>query len=312
MQISASLVLYKIGPDVFVPAIESFLAAAPDGLLVVIDQSPTPSDHALFRHPRVNYHFLNQNGGFGFGHNRALEYLGGRSDVHLILNPDIEFGTDVIEHLVQELKANPDISAMMPRIQYPDGSPQRLAKMLPTPVDLFIRRFLPLAALKRELNNRYELHRLPLDRPTNVPCLSGCFLVARTRLLDRLQGFDERYFMYMEDVDLVRRLGEFGRIVFDPRVVVVHAYAKGSYHDWRLTRYHVASACRYFSKWGWLGDRTRQLRNRAMEVELARSQVDFPLSQPNAWPNAQPKAQPLHSSNEATASHDSESLAFSD
>lgn len=304
MQISASLVLYKIGPDVFVPAIESFLAAAPDGLLVVVDQSPQPCDHALFHHPRVNYHFLNQNGGFGFGHNRALEYLGGRSDVHLILNPDIEFGTEVIEHLVQELKSNPDISAMMPRIQYPDGSPQRLAKMLPTPVDLFIRRFLPLAALKRALNNRYELHHLPLDRPTNVPCLSGCFLVARTRLLDRLQGFDERYFMYMEDVDLIRRLGDLGRIVFDPRVVVVHAYAKGSYHDWRLMRYHVASACRYFSKWGWLGDHTRRMRNRATALEIASSQVSAPVSPA--------KIQPVSATSETTVSHDAEALAFSE
>jgi GT2 family glycosyltransferase len=200
----------------------------------------------------------------------------------------------------------------MPRIQFPDGGPQRLAKMLPTPFDLFMRRFLPFPSLKRKLNERYELHQLPLDRPTDVPCLSGCFLVARTRLLDRLRGFDERYFMYMEDVDLVRRLGDLGRTVFDPSVIVTHAYAKGSYHDWRLTRYHVASACRYFSKWGWLGDRTRRLRNRATEVELARSQVGVPLFQPNAQPNVQHRALPLHSGNGTAVSHDGEVLAFSE
>lgn len=150
----------------------------------------------------------------------------------------------------------------MPRIEYPDGELQRLCKLLPTPFDLIFRRFLPIKLVQQLINQRYELHNLAQDRLTDVPSLSGCFLLVRTSLLENVGGFDERFFMYMEDVDLVRRIGMQARTVYDPSVKIIHAYEKGSYSNKRLLRYHLESAIKYFNKWGWFFDHHRRLKNR--------------------------------------------------
>jgi hypothetical protein len=74
--------------------------------------------------------------------------------------------------------------------------------------------------------------------------------------------FDERYFMYMEDVDLCRRIHRRFKTIYFPQVVVYHHYAKGSYRSVRLMMHHIASALRYFHKWGWFFDPERVDINR--------------------------------------------------
>lgn len=261
VKISASLVLYNCATELFVPAITSFLHGVDKGVLIVVDNSEVPLSDPLFEHPRVRYIFNNSNVGFGVAHNRAIDTIASDSDYHLILNPDIRFGVDVIPHLISVMQANPEIGALMPRINYPDGSLQRLCKLLPTPVDLFLRRFIPIKSVQIGVNRRYELHDLPQDRLSYVPTISGCFLLVRTQLLRSIGGFDERYFMYLEDVDLVRRIGDSSKIAYDPRVCVTHSYAKGSYRNIKLLGYHLMSAVKYFTKWGWFFDSTRTRRN---------------------------------------------------
>lgn len=260
MNLSASLVLFHNDPAQYGLAMRCFLDGC-DGILYVVDNSKTPLQHDLFAHPRVRYVYAGENLGFGKAHNRAIAIAAGTSEAHLLLNPDISFGPDVLPELVRFLKANEEVGAMMPRINYPDGSLQRLCKLLPTPVDLILRRFIPSERIKAKINERYEMHGLAQDRPSRVPTLSGCFLLIRSDLLHRLGGFDERFFMYMEDVDLVRRIGDVAETVYLPSVQVIHAYEKGSYRNRTLLGYHLRSAIMYFSKWGWLLDSTRRDRN---------------------------------------------------
>lgn len=262
MRLTASLVLFHNDPELYGQAMQSFLAGCADGVLHVVDNSAEPLRHPLFEHPRVRYRFLGRNAGFGAAHNIAILDATPGSDLHLLLNPDIAFGPEVLPALARRMADEPDVVALMPRIQYPDGSLQRLCKLLPTPMDLIFRRFVPSRSLRERINRRYELHDLPQDGCIEVPTLSGCFLLIRTAVLDRIGGFDERYFMYMEDVDLVRRLGDHGRTLYDPSVSVTHAYAKGSYRNRRLLNYHLKSAVAYFFKWGWLIDPIRSRRNR--------------------------------------------------
>lgn len=269
MRLSASLVLYNNDPAEFGAAIASFLDGS-DGTLTVIDNSPAPLSHPLFSNDRVEYVFAGENLGFGRGHNRALTMIGDRSDVHLLLNPDVVFGTDVLPALVNFLQAHPDAGAVMPSIRYRDGSLQRLCKLLPTPIDLLLRRFVPIPALRRRINHRYELHRLSQSAPVPIPSLSGCFLLVRTGALAAIGGFDERFFMYMEDVDLVRRIGDRWATMYEPRVSVTHGYAKASYSDPHLRAAHIRSALIYFAKWGFVFDRTRWTRNRATLERLRR------------------------------------------
>jgi len=260
MNLSASLVLFHNDPTQFGLAMSCFLEGC-EGILYVVDNSTVRLQHELFAHPRVRYVHAEENLGFGKAHNRAIAMVAGTSDLHLLLNPDISFEPNVLPELVRFLKTNPAVGAVMPRITYPDGNLQRLCKLLPTPADLILRRFISFAYIKEKINMRYEMHRLPQNRPSRVPTLSGCFLLIRSELLYRLGGFDERFFMYLEDVDLVRRIGDVAETVYQPSVQVVHAYAKGSYRNRRLLGYHLVSAIKYFNKWGWIVDPTRRTRN---------------------------------------------------
>jgi GT2 family glycosyltransferase len=261
MILSGSLVLFHNDAAQYEQSMRCFLGGC-DGLLYVVDNSDVPLQHELFAHPRVRYVHAGKNLGFGKAHNRALTMVAGNSDAHLLLNPDISFDQDVLPELVHFLEVNRGVGAVMPRINFPDGSLQRLCKLLPTPVDLIFRRFVPFELFKKKINERYEMHGLVQNKPSRVPTLSGCFLLIRNNLLHRLGGFDERFFMYMEDVDLVRRIGDVADTVYMPSVQVVHAYAKGSYRNPKLLGYHLRSAIKYFNKWGWFFDETRSNRNR--------------------------------------------------
>ena len=260
MTITASLVLFNNDPLLYAKAIQSFLDGC-DGHLYVIDNSPTPLQHNLFKQSRVHYQHTGKNLGFGAGHNLAISKLPIISDFHLLLNPDISFNIDVLPYLKKTMQGNSDIGALMPKIVYPNLELQHLCKLLPSPLDLIFRRFVPVGALRDLINKRYELHSLQQNQRVEIPSLSGCFLLLRTSLLRSVGGFDSRYFMYMEDVDLVRRIGDVSRTVYDPSVYAVHAYAKGSYKDKKLLAYHLISAFAYFNKWGWIFDSTRSVRN---------------------------------------------------
>lgn len=262
LNVTGSVVLFESRAEQYEKAITSFLDGTRDALMWVVDNSPRPLRSDLFLHPRVRYIFSGRNLGFGAGHNLAISQLGERSDLHVILNPDVSFGSATLPYIVAEFLRDESMVAGMPTILYPDGTEQYLCKLLPTPLELVARRFLPSSSIRHWINRRYELRNLPRDKPTEVPMVSGCFLVTRSRVLSAMGGFDERFFMYMEDFDLVRRLSENGKIMYLPGAQVVHEYAKGSYRSWKLLGYHVSSATKYFRKWGWFVDSGRALRNR--------------------------------------------------
>ena len=96
-----------------------------------------------------------------------------------------------------------------------------------------------------------------------VPSLSGCFMFMRVDVLKEVGGFDERFFMYAEDLDLCRRIGEVSKTMYYPGVSIYHAYGKGSYKNRKLLKYHICSIVKYFNKLGWILDRKRTQINKA-------------------------------------------------
>ena len=205
-----------------------------------------------------------KNLGFGGGHNLALKQLAGvDAPYHLILNPDIVFDGDVLGRLANVMDSHPDVGLVMPKVLYPDGSYQYLCKLLPAPIDLVLRRFLPgpWKSLARKRTASYELRFLDSDAPAYVPSLSGCFMFARRSVLEAVGGFDERFFLYMEDVDLCRRMLGVSRLLYWPGVTVKHVHQMGSYRDRKLLFLHIRSAVQYFNKWGWLHDPARRALN---------------------------------------------------
>jgi len=75
---------------------------------------------------------------------------------HLVLNPDVYFESGVLEKLFDYMEFNSDVGQLMPKVLYPDGEVQYLCKLLPTPMDLIFRRFIPFEEWKRKRNELYE------------------------------------------------------------------------------------------------------------------------------------------------------------
>ena len=202
-----------------------------------------------------------KNIGYGAAHNIALrESIAQGADYHLVLNSDIDFAPEHICALLDYMQAHEDVALIQPKIYYGDGTLQRNCKRLPTPLDVFGRRFLPKRWM-RIRNAHYEMHETGYDHTMNVPYLSGCFMLLRVSALKEVGLFDERFFMYPEDIDLTRRLHQRYKTLFYPEVSITHNHQKASYHSLRMLWIHCINMIRYFNKWGWILDKERKQIN---------------------------------------------------
>ena len=245
--------------------------AGPVDKLFIIDNSSNDCLRELEGvSDRVRY-IHSMNCGYGAGHNIAIrEAMEVGAIYHVIVNPDIYFGEGVLEQLVAYMNVNKEIGLVMPKILYPNGELQYLCKLLPTPFDLLLRRFGLWKKYREKRDIRYELRFADYNQEMQVPSLSGCFMFARMSILKQVDGFDERYFMYAEDLDLCRRIGKIAQTMYYPKVSVYHAYAKGSYKNRKLLRYHMCSMFKYFNKWGWLWDIERKTINKRVLNKLGK------------------------------------------
>ena len=233
----------------------------------LVDNSPISNN--AFNIYGACYIFIGNNLGYGAGHNCAIKIsIDNNIKYHLVLNPDILIETDVLDKLIEKLDTSTDIGLIMPKIKYPNGQTQYLCKLLATPIDLIGRRFIPFRKWIIARNDKYELRFTGYNKTMQVPSLSGCFMLARTEILKKIEGFDERFFMYCEDFDLCRRVGQVSKTTYFPEVSIVHNYEKGSYKNLKLLRYHILSAFKYFNKWGWFFDKERRKINKETLMRL--------------------------------------------
>ncbi|HEE3897029.1 TPA: glycosyltransferase family 2 protein [Klebsiella pneumoniae] len=213
---------------------------------------------ASLNEPKVSYIKSPRNCGFGAGHNLAIKASSDFDGYFLICNPDISFDKQSLDKLVSFAWIN-EYNFVSPQIIYKNGERQYSCRLLPTPSNLFLRRFLPTTAIKYDAT--YELKDAEYDKVFSPPSVSGCFMLLTNVLLQKLNGFDERYFMYLEDVDLCRRALQLTKIYYCRETTIVHVFNKGSYKSKLLLWYHIRSAITYFNKWGWFFDKKRYAYN---------------------------------------------------
>lgn len=267
MDIKVSLVLYHNPVEEVLNLIHTLLDVPLDIRVVVMDNSSDDSFRYYLIDPRIDYIFCGENLGYGGGHNLAISMGKGSAKYHIVINPDIELEPGTILNLYQFMEQNSNVGLVMPKILYRNGALQFLCKQLPSPADLILRRFIPgpVKRLFRTQLSKYELRDKNYDIPMEVPNLSGCFMFLRTEVFKQVGLFDERFFMYMEDTDLSRRIRQQYRTVYYPHAVVVHGYAKASYKTLKLTLQHIKSSIKYFNKWGWFSDAERLALNNSIQ-----------------------------------------------
>lgn len=254
--LNVSIVIYKTNEEKIHRLVALLRQCKAVNDVFIIDNSPSP-----FQTPNdmdATYIFNNNNCGYGRAHNIALrKTIENKIPYHLVLNPDVVFDPSIINELLEYMEGHTSIGSLMPKIYYPNGDLQYLCKLVPAPMDLFGRRFLPKWMMKKR-KRRFELYDSGYNTIMNVPYLSGCFMLLRTSTLEDVGLFDERFFLYPEDIDLTRRIHKKYKTIFYPYVSVIHEYGRGSYKSMKLLYFHIVNMCRYFNKWGWFFDKERK------------------------------------------------------
>lgn len=252
--LGVSLVLYRNDPEMVRAVLRSIRATPSCAVRVcVVDNSPTDELRAFVEPFDVSYVHDPSNPGFGASHNRALRELPS-SEFHLIVNPDIYFAPESLLALLAFLRSREDAGLVTPRVLFPDGELQYLCKRYPSFFVLFARRFLPgfLQGLVKPRMDRYEMRDVGYDRVMEVPIATGCFMLFRRDVLDRIGGFDTNFFLYLEDADISLRVASVQKkVLYFPEAHVFHHWARGSYKSWRLTLASIRSSFYFFSKHGW-------------------------------------------------------------
>lgn len=196
------------------------------------------------------------NVGFGAGNNRAFRMATG--EYVMLLNPDLTIFPGEIEKLVAYADADPTAGLIGPRLVNPDRSAQRTFHRFPnTFIPVYRRTAIGRTSWGQRAIDRYFMQDADPTKVQDVDGLFGAAVLIRRTALERIGHFDERFFMYFEDVDLCRRAWESGwRVVYAPVAEFVHYHQRESdvRRPWdlltnRTAREHIKSGVKYFLKY---------------------------------------------------------------
>ena len=200
------------------------------------------------------YLCLRKNLGYGSAINKLISSLSYVPEIIGVLNTDLTWHNSTFERMCQWLKVNQDACLIVPEIQNPDGEVQKLCKRNPTVLGMLSRRFIP-SGLKPTWLRKYDLWYTMEDHDYSsifeAQYLSGCCMIVRTSAFVDVGGFDERYFLYLEDADITRSISAKGRCLYFPLASVTHSWGRGNYKSIKLMLVNLLSAWTYFTKWGW-------------------------------------------------------------
>lgn len=276
--LTVSIVLYNTPVLMLDKALKCLLEVQEISKIYLIDNSPMPREKILDVRvdcdnlpPKISYFFANENLGYSKGHNILLNSPEKCGKYHLVMNADIFFESGTIEQIISFMNSSKDIGLLMPKILNPDKTIQRQAKLLPTPTNLFARRFLP-KFISRRLDKKFELHHYNYQHTQEIPYLNGSFMFFRSSELSKIGGFEEKIFMYGEDLDISRRFFMQSKSVVYPDAQVIHEHQKASFKSLKPLIFHIKGVVAYFNKWGWLFDSTRNQINKRVLLEIREAQ----------------------------------------
>lgn len=267
-KISISIVTYKTDLEELAKCLKSLNSPLVSDIYIVDNSNQQYISDFCKQYKNVIY-IGSKNVGYGPGHNQALRRIlnEGNAKYHIVLNSDVYFEPNVLDGLVEYMDKNPDVAQVQPNIVYPNGEMQYTCRLLPTPTNLIFRRFLPKNMVDG-MNYRYMLKFWDHKTEANIPYHQGSFMFFRLECFKKVGLFDERFFMYPEDIDVTRRMHKYYKTMFVPSVTVVHAHRAASYKSKKMLKIHMANMIKYFNKWGWIFDKERSVWNKQLLKEL--------------------------------------------
>lgn len=171
--------------------------------------------------PRAEVLVTERNLGFGGGVNRGMACC--EADMVLVCNSDIVVDRDALAHLIETLRRDEEAAVVGPQLRAPDGSPSVSARRFPTLTRSYLQAFAGVLAPNGRAARRYRAANQALADRGEVDWVTGACLLVRRAAFQEVGGFDESFFMYVEEVDLCWRLKEAGwRVLHNRSVSVTH------------------------------------------------------------------------------------------
>lgn len=187
------------------------------------------------------------NNGFAAGVNQAARCAGGR--YLLLANPDVTWQEGTIDRLIEFLDMHPRGAAVTPRLAFPDGRPQPSTRRFPTHSNIWFSRGTPWGERWPGKWGPWTYTLPDPDHAARVEAISGTFLLLRRDAFVEVGMLDERFFMYVEDTDLSKRLRDAGwEAWIDPGIVIRHKWGGFKKRSEVLRRYHREGIRKYFQK----------------------------------------------------------------
>jgi N-acetylglucosaminyl-diphospho-decaprenol L-rhamnosyltransferase len=215
--------------------------------VVVVDNGSTDGSIALAQTLEVQSRLIRspRNGGYGAGANIGAQ--SSQRELLFICNPDLVTEPDAIERLTEALDARPDAAVAGPMLLEADGSVYSSGRAFPDLGDALGHGFVGLFWHDNPWTRRYRLLGDDQHRARNADWVSGAGFLVRRQAFEAVGGFDEAYFMYVEDVDLCWRLHRAGwEVLYEPSARVVHEQGRStSLKPYRMIAAHHRSIMRF-------------------------------------------------------------------
>ncbi len=218
-------------------------------VVIVVDNASTDGSAQMVKKkfPWVYLIENNENYGFAYGCNQGIKTVDAR--YYLLFNSDAAAMGNALDVMVSFMDANPDVGAAGGLILTEDGKIQPSTLVYPTYWNLLFSRASLLSKIPIFRWKMLEIRQVPED-VTDVPALAGGFLILRKEALEQVGLLDERFFIYLEDIDICRRLRKNGwRVVFNPNARILHSWgASSSKRRAKAFWWHHMSMFKYFQK----------------------------------------------------------------
>lgn len=186
--------------------------------------------------------------GFGENHNQAFLHppIKEARKYFFVINPDVRITQDVFSGLMQLLSSDSKVGIVAPVVVNEEGELEDSIRILPTPRAIF----------KKFFGYREEHPIEKMDAIFKPDWIAGMFMGFRSDVFRDIQGFDDKFFLYYEDVDLCSRLWLNGfQVQVNPKLSIIHTAQRDSHRNFRYLRWHLASMLRFF-----LSDVYRQVK----------------------------------------------------
>ena len=255
---AAVVINYEAGPALR-DCVRSLLADTSAGgppHVVVVDNGSSDGSAAEVAGSLPAVTILHPGANLGYARAANLGIAATDAAVVAVCNPDLEVTEGAAAALVRRLVSESDLGAVGPMIRNTDGTIYPSARSVPQVRDAIGHGLLGLVWRTNPFTRRYRQLDADPRRPRDVDWVSGAAVWLRREALATVGGWDERYFMYVEDVDLCWRLRQRGwRVAYEPDAVITHVQgATTAKHPYRMIAEHHRSLYRFASK-RWRGAR---------------------------------------------------------